>query len=85
MTYATMADRNAIENEAAWAARDLPVTTYAMLAGTAARHAARPAVSFQLLSDPASKKETLTWRELHDKTCQTANLFRSLGVGEDDV
>lgn len=85
MTYATMTDRNTIENEAVWAARDLPMTTYAMLAGTAGRHASRAAVSYQLLSDPASKKETLTWKELHEKTCQTANLFRSLGVGEDDV
>ena len=85
MTYATMADRNAIEAEDAWAKRDLPVTTYAMLSATAARHAARPAVSYQLLSDPASKKETLTWQALLEKTCQTANLFRSLGVGEDDV
>ena len=28
MTYATMADRKAIENEAIWTARDLPVTTH---------------------------------------------------------
>lgn len=85
MTYATMADRNAIEAESAWAERDLPKTTYAMLTGTANRHGGRPAVSYQLLSDPASKKETLSWRELHEKTCQTANLFRSLGIGETDV
>ncbi len=85
MTYATMADRNAIEAESAWAERDLPKTTYAMLTGTANRHGGRPAVSYQLLSDPTSKKETLSWRELHEKTCQTANLFRSLGIGEKDV
>jgi acyl-CoA synthetase (AMP-forming)/AMP-acid ligase II len=85
MTYATMADRNAIEGESAWADRDLPKTTFAMLTGTANRHGGRPAVSYQLLSDPASKKETLSWRELHEKTCQTANLFRSLGIGETDV
>jgi fatty-acyl-CoA synthase len=85
MSYATKADRDGIEAEAVWNARDLPKTTYAMLSGTASRHGGRPAVSYQLLSDPASKKETLTWRELHEKTCQTANLFRSLGVGEDDV
>jgi acyl-CoA synthetase (AMP-forming)/AMP-acid ligase II len=80
-----MADRNAIEAESAWEQRDLPITTYAMLAGTAGRHAGRPAVSYQLLSDPKSKKETLSWRELLEKTCQTANLFRSLGVDEGDV
>ncbi len=85
MSYATMADRDAIETEAAWADRDLPLTTYALLARTAERHASRPAVTFQLLSDPGSKSETLTWQELHDRTCQTANMFRSLGVGEGDV
>jgi fatty-acyl-CoA synthase len=85
MTYATKADRDGIEAEAIWNDRDLPKTTYEMLSGTAARHAERPAVSFQLLSDPASKKETLNWRELHEQTCQTANMFRSLGVGENDV
>ncbi|MEM9579497.1 MAG: acyl-CoA synthetase, partial [Pseudomonadota bacterium] len=29
--------------------------------------------------------ETLNWSELHAKTTQTANLFRKLGVGEQDV
>jgi acyl-CoA synthetase (AMP-forming)/AMP-acid ligase II len=85
MTYATMADRDAIEAEAAWEGRDLPVTTFAMLSRTAARHPDRPAVSFQILSDPRSKTETLSWRELYARTCQTANMFRSLGVGESDV
>jgi acyl-CoA synthetase (AMP-forming)/AMP-acid ligase II len=85
MTYATMADRDAIEAEAAWEGRDLPVTTFAMLSRTAARHPDRPAVSFQILSDPGSKTETLSWRELYARTCQTANMFRSLGVGESDV
>jgi acyl-CoA synthetase (AMP-forming)/AMP-acid ligase II len=85
MTYATMADRDAIEAEAAWEGRDLPVTTFAMLSRTAARHPDRPAVSFQILSDPRSKTETLSWRELYARTCQTANMFRSLGVGESDM
>ena len=85
MTYANIADRNAIEAEAAWDARDLPKTTYGLLSRTAAAHAGRDAVSFQLLSDPASKKETLSWSALKDKATQTANLLRSLGVGENDV
>lgn len=85
MTYATKSDRDGIEAEALWAERDLPGTTYALLEGTARRHGARPAVSYQILSDPASKKETLNWRELHEKTCQTANMFRSFGIGEGDV
>ena len=37
MTYATMADRNAIEGEMAWDERDLPKTTYQMLTQTAGK------------------------------------------------
>ena len=85
MTYATIADRDAIEAEIAFAARDLPKTTWAMLSRTAAAHGARPATSFQLLSGPADWRETLTWTELQGRVAQTANLFRSLGVGETDV
>ena len=85
MVYANIADRNAIENEMPWDARELPKTTYAMLSQTAAKCGTRNAVTYQLLSDPNSKCETLNWNELKDKTTQTANLFRSLGVGESDV
>lgn len=85
MGYATIADRTAIENEMAWAARDLPKTTYEMLSKTANAHGARNAVTYRLLSDPESKSETLSWTELRAQTAQTANLFRNLGVGETDV
>ncbi|MCX7301148.1 MAG: acyl-CoA synthetase [Rhodobacterales bacterium] len=85
MIYATAADRDAIEHELPWAERDLPKTTFGLLSLTAGKFGSRDAVSFQLLAAPTSKKETLTWSELLAKTCQTANLFRSLGVGEGDV
>lgn len=85
MTYATMADRNAIEGEMAWDERDLPKTTYQMLTQTAGKFGDRKAVSYQLMSDPDAKCETLTWNEFHAKSTQTANLLRSLGVGETDV
>jgi fatty-acyl-CoA synthase len=85
MSFASVADRNAIEAEQPWAERDLPKTTFGLLSRTAAKHGPRDAVSFQLLSDPTSKKETLSWSDLLAQTCQTANLFRSLGVGETDV
>ena len=42
-------------------------------------------MSFQLLSGPTDKAETLTWTDLLAQSCQAANLFRSLGVGETDV
>ncbi len=85
MAFASVADRDAIENEKPWEARNTPTTTYALLSQTASNHGGRKAVSFSLLSDPNSKCETLTWDELRDKTGQAANMFRNLGVGETDV
>ena len=85
MAYATIADRNAIEAEMPWDRRDVPLTTWGLLSQTAGRHGTRPATSFQLLSGPGDKAETLTWLQLQAKVAQTANLFRSLGVGESDV
>ena len=85
MTFASAADRDAIENEMLWPERDVPVTTYGLLSQTAAKYGARKAVTFSLLSDPKSADETLDWATLRARTAQTANLFRSLGVGENDV
>ncbi|KQI69432.1 AMP-binding protein [Loktanella sp. 3ANDIMAR09] len=85
MGYAGFADRNAIEQESAWADRDMPVTTYAQLSATAAKFPDRPAVTFQLFSGPKDPAETFTWSQLKDRTTQTANLFRSLGIKEGDV
>lgn len=85
MAFASVADRDAIQNEKPWEARDTPTTTYELLSQTAAKHGRRKAVSFSLLSEPHSKCETLDWDTLRDKTGQAANMFRSLGVQEDDV
>jgi len=85
MTYATLADRQAIEQESSWEDRDVPVTTWALLSETASRHGQRPATTFQMFSGPNDKLDTLTWNDLRDRTAQTANLFRSLGIGESDV
>lgn len=85
MTYATALDRDAIVQEMAWEDRDLPVTTYGMLTRTADAHGNRSALSYQLTSGPTDPNETLTWNELRDQVSQAANLFRSLGVGENDV
>jgi acyl-CoA synthetase (AMP-forming)/AMP-acid ligase II len=83
--FASMADRDAVEREMPWTARELPQTLFAFLSDVAARHPSRPAISFQLLSDPAAPAETLTWAALRGRVIQAANLFRSLGVGERDV
>ncbi|WP_372840386.1 acyl-CoA synthetase, partial [Phaeovulum sp.] len=83
--FSTVADRNAVENEMAWEARDLPKTMYQFMADVARRHGSRPATTFQLLSGPKDKAETLTWSQLMGRVTQAANLFRSLGVGENDT
>ncbi|PJI84942.1 fatty-acyl-CoA synthase/long-chain acyl-CoA synthetase [Yoonia maricola] len=85
MAFASVADRDAIENEKPWEERNTPTTTYALLTQTASRHGSRKAISFSLLSDPNAKCETLSWDELRNKTGQAANMFRNLGVGEKDV
>ncbi|MFV0299449.1 MAG: acyl-CoA synthetase, partial [Paracoccus sp. (in: a-proteobacteria)] len=54
---------------------------YGFLGATAERFPERPALSFQLLSGERDHAVTLTWRELLDRVTETANLFRSLGVG----
>ncbi len=83
--FATLEDVQAIEKEGAWADRDLPQTMYQFLTRVAEKHGNRNAVSFQITSGPTDKAETLTWRGLHTKVVQAANMFRDMGIGEDDV
>ncbi|MCE6961344.1 acyl-CoA synthetase [Cereibacter sphaeroides] len=84
-SFACAADLKAIEAEGAWADLANPRTMHRFLGRAAVYHADRPAISFQLLSGPRSRAETLTWGELHRQVTQAANLFRSLGVGPKDV
>ncbi len=84
-SFASLADRNAIEAESAWADRDVAKSMYQFLSTAKAKHGDRPAISFQLMSGPGDKAETLTWAQYHGKVTQAANLFRSLGVGPGDV
>ncbi|WP_309664100.1 acyl-CoA synthetase [Tabrizicola sp.] len=83
--FATLADLEAIEAEMPWAERAMPRSMYEFLSRARDRHGARPAISFQLLSGPTTKSETVTWSELHGQVTQVANMFRALGVGEKDV
>ncbi|MCV6595079.1 MAG: acyl-CoA synthetase [Silicimonas sp.] len=85
MDFSTVAARDAIESSLPWSDRDVPVSVYDALAITAKDHGQRPAFSFQLQAGPKDPAETLTWAEVLDQVTQTANLFRSLGVGENDV
>ena len=83
--FASVADRDRIEREAPWADRKVARTMYGFLTATKDRHGGNPAITFQLLSDPGAKAETLTWAQVHARVTQAANLFRSLGVGPGDV
>lgn len=85
MNFSSVEQRDAIQSEMTWDARQLPKTVYGALERTAQAHGARNAVSFQLQSGPKDPAETLTWAELFAQATQAANLFRSLGVGEEDV
>jgi acyl-CoA synthetase (AMP-forming)/AMP-acid ligase II len=82
---ATLADTRALEAEmpvtARWSAR----TLYEQLSETASRFPDRPAISFQLRSDPKERAVTLTWSELRAEVTRMANLLRRLGIGEGDT
>ena len=84
-SFRTRADIKAIEAETSWAERDAPRTIFEFLSATKAAHGDRPAVTFQLQSDPTARAQTVTWTDLHAQVTQAANLFRSLGVGTGDV
>lgn len=83
--FASPADRDAVEAEMPYAQREHPSSIYRMLGRTREKFPNRPAISFQLLSDPRSKSVTLTWNELHERVTETANLLRNLGIGPQDV
>ena len=74
-----LADYQRIENESTLEDRFPAKSIYGMLKITAEKHADRPASSFQLLSEPGSKAQTLSWRQMLEKVTQAANMFRSLG------
>ena len=85
MGFATKADIDAIQSEMAWDQRDVPQTMYQFIDSVAQRHGDRPGFSFQILSGPNDRSETLNWKDFRNKSVQAANLFRRLGVGEGDV
>ncbi len=84
-SFKTLADIKAIEAESPWDNRDVGRTMYDFLGRAKAHHGGRPAVTFQLQSEPGSRSQTLTWDQLHSRVTQAANLFRRLGVGPKDV
>ncbi|OBY25141.1 acyl-CoA synthetase [Leisingera sp. JC1] len=85
MGFSGIADRDALQNEMPYEARDLPATLYGLLSRTADKYPNSKAVSYQIFSGAQDKAETLTWSTLKDQVCQAANMFRALGIGEKDV
>ena len=87
MTYtlATTADTAEIEAEMEVSKRWEEKTVYEQLCKTSKRFPDRPAVSFQLKSGSKDKATTLNWDTLVKKVTQAANLFRSLGIKQNDV
>ena len=83
--FATVADRDAVEAEMPWEARDRAVTMYEFLTRARDAYGSRPALSFQILSGPKDKAETLTWSQLHARVTQAANMLRAMGVGPTDT
>ena len=85
MSFATKADRDAVEIEMPWSKGGVSSAMYEFVNSVAARHGQRPGVSFQITSGPNDKAETLNWQGFRDKSVQAANLLRRLGIGENDV
>ncbi|MDG2404451.1 MAG: acyl-CoA synthetase [Paracoccaceae bacterium] len=85
MGFATIGDIQEIEQEGAWNQLDQPKTLYDMLTNTVINRPDANAVSFQILSGPNDKAETLIWSDLHQQVTKAANLFSKLGIGESDV
>ena len=85
MEFGDRADIQAIEAEMPWESRDVPRSIHALLCRTKDKFGARPAVSFQLSSDPQAYRVTRTWDQIHDDVTRTANLFHQLGIGRDAV
>ena len=83
--FETLADVKALENEMPVEDRWSTETVYEQLCETRDSFPNGDAVSFQLKSGPKDKAVTLSWTELTKRVTQCANLFRSLGIGENDV
>ena len=82
---ATLADKVGVEQEMPITNRWQATTVFELLSQTADRSSTRPAVTFQIKSGASDKAETLSWIDLRERVAQAANLFRKIGIGENDV
>jgi fatty-acyl-CoA synthase len=83
--FVNIDDRNAVEAEMPWQDVDRAVTIYDFVARAAARHGARPAISFQITAGMKDPAKTLSWDGLKRRVTQAANMFRALGIGPKDT
>ncbi len=85
MKIATIAEKRAVEQEMDVSGRWSANTLFELLSQTADKYPQQKALTFMLKSGPKDPEETFTWAALRERVAQSANLFRSLGVGEKDV
>jgi len=83
--FETKSDIERLEKEMPVTGRWTAKTVFERLSQSKDEFGARPAVSFQLKSGPKDKNVTLDYTTLTERVAQAANLFRSLGVGPNDV
>ena len=79
MAFASIQDTRSIEQEMNWNERDVPETLFSTLSDTAEKYRNNNAVYISAVVRPTDTSETLSWRTLHEKITQTANMFR-LGI-----
>lgn len=85
MKYATKADRDAITEKLRAEGMDIFDPIGALLARRERETPDKPALSFQLGTDPAEQADVMDWRALAQAARQAANLFRAEGLGDEDV
>ena len=83
--YESVEDRNAIEREMSWDERNMPSSVYKLLSRTKDQYGARNAVTYQITSKPGDKAKTYSWAQMHEQATRAANMFRAMGLGENDV
>ncbi len=85
MEVATIKEKISVEQEMDVSGRWSANTLFELLSQTADKFPSQKALTFMLKSGPTDPEETFTWTGLRERVAQSANLFRSLGVEENDV
>ena len=83
-TIRSLADIEMIE-QTPLTERDLPISTYELIARSAKRAPNNPALTFLLQASDDEQPLTLSYAELFGKITQTANAFHRLGLSKDRV